>query len=992
MIGGAEGATMADNLLGAQRHEVTLSIESGPVGTTPPTLLEREIELDALRAAIDDARCGVGSVVVIQGPSGAGKTALLEAAQSQAQAAGLRVLASRGRDLEQRVALGVAVDLLAAPVAGADPQERERLFTGPAGWAAALFTGPAPSGPALPDATLVGLCWLTANLATDPRPVRPEQPIPAPFRPVVVIVDDTQWVDAPSLRYLAMLADRAERTPVALIVAARDDVTEDGAGLPPALFTGRRRVLLTPVPLSFSAVSTLVTAAVPDAEPGVAAAVTQASGGNPFFVQELLVTLQDQRRTDGPPLSAEMAANLVPATVLRSVVTRLARLPEPARRLAETLAVLGDGTPLPRAATHAGLGLLPAGRAADVLAGARLLRPGSPLAFTHALIGAAIRADLPAFALSQAHRRAADLLANDGESAEKVAGHLLATDADGTPGTVEVLREAAGHGLARGDARAAGHLLHRALAEPLPAGLRGGLLVDLARAELLAGNESAEATLEDSLRLIGHDVADLRVEALSVLAQARIAHGDVLGAAAAAAEALDLLDPAHPAWPDGLTNYLMIATFHPSLQPDVERRLAPLLRRARAGQPPGHPGLLSQVAFQLALTDTAPATVGRIADLARAQDPLVDPGAAGRMGLLAAFVVRAYIMVGDLASAEVAADAAVAAARQRGNRLAHGTASYHRALVSYHRGALTQALADVEAARAATDAGWVGGASWTAALRAEIHLERGDRRAARSALRSDGREAADAMGQALFLHARARLALAEHDADTALTCARAAGRHLRQIYHIDHPGILPWRSTAALAAHRLGDHATAQRLAEEALARARATAVPAIIGAALRVAGLVAHPRSDLGLLTEAASVLGQTPAHLEHTHALYDLGAALRRAGHRNAARQPLQQALALAEGLRAQPLADGARAELRILGFRPRRSSMTGIEALTAAEQRVALLALHGHSNSHLAEALSITTKTVESHLAHAYRKLGISNRRQLHDAFGPGSHDSH
>src|SRR4051812_285046 len=98
MIGGAEGATMADNLLGAQRHEVTLSIESGPIGTTPTALLEREIELDALRAAIDDARRGVGSVVVIQGPSGAGKTALLEAAQSQAHAAGLRVLASRGRD------------------------------------------------------------------------------------------------------------------------------------------------------------------------------------------------------------------------------------------------------------------------------------------------------------------------------------------------------------------------------------------------------------------------------------------------------------------------------------------------------------------------------------------------------------------------------------------------------------------------------------------------------------------------------------------------------------------------------------------------------------------------------------------------------------------------------------------------------------------------------------------------------------------------------
>jgi hypothetical protein len=68
---------------------------------------------------------------------------------------------------------------------------------------------------------------------------------------------------------------------------------------------------------------------------------------------------------------------------------------------------------------------LPAEKAADALAGARILAPGEPLSFTHPLIAASVVADIPAFARSRAHRRAADLLAADGASCDSIAAHLL---------------------------------------------------------------------------------------------------------------------------------------------------------------------------------------------------------------------------------------------------------------------------------------------------------------------------------------------------------------------------------------------------------------------------------------------------------------------------------------------------------------------------------------------------------------------------------------
>jgi DNA-binding CsgD family transcriptional regulator len=940
-----------------------------------PVLLERDAEIAALRGAMDAAKAGTGAVLVIQGPPGAGKTELLAAAAQHGRSAGLLVLRGRGRELEREIALGMAVDLLTAPVAAADATQRARLLSGPAAQAAPLFPhaaadGEAPAYPA-PDAMSLGLCWLAANLTGWDR-------AGAPSRPMLLAVDDTQWADSASLRFLAMLADRIHQLPVVMAIAVRDG--EDGSDAPVLrrLTAHPHGRSLVPAPLTTAAVSHLVTAAFPSAGRELAESVAHTSGGNPFLAGELLRSLQ----ADGVTPAPATVAGLVPDTVSRSVLARLARLPAAAGALAASLAVLGDGTPLSRAAVHANLDLVAAEQAADTLAEARLLQPGNPLMFTHPLVGAAVHTDLPAFARARAHRRAADLLIADGEAVEKAAGHLLAAEPQGDGVVVDVLRQAADQAIRCGDPAAASRLLARAVAEPPRPAQRGELLIELARAQITAGDMTAHASLTEALTVI--EGAGVRAQALALLAYTRKGRDDLPGAAEAWEAALDLLDPNEPHWQDVLAGYLTIATFHPPLRRHADRHLFAVLDNARRGQVPNRPSLSAHVTLRLALAGDPLAQVRRLAEHAMAADPLVDQD--GGHGALMGLTVHALVIAGDLEAAESAADTALSAARRQGDVLAYGYASYHRALARLNRGALTAARADLEAAQIPYGAGWTATSGWNAWLLARVCLEQGDHAGVHQALRLGGDRPADSMEAALLRHVHAQLALAEGEPATALESARTAGRCLKENYDIDHPGLLPWRNTAALAAHHLGDHDQARQLAAEAVDRAQAVGVAQAIGTAQRLAALVAHPRTDVALLTEAATTLQCAPAALEYARTLVDLGAALRRAGHHNASRQPLRQGLALADRMHARPLAERARTELHTLGLRPRRAAVTGVDALTPGERRVALLALHGQSNRQIAQALFIATKTVETHLARAYRKLAITGRRELNDALAP------
>ena len=172
----------------------------------------------------------------------------------------------------------------------------------------------------------------------------------------------------------------------------------------------------------------------------------------------------------------------------------------------------------------------------------------------------------------------------------------------------------------------------------------------------------------------------------------------------------------------------------------------------------------------------------------------------------------------------------------------------------------------------------------------------------------------------------------------------------------------------------------AGELAEAELADVREFGAPRALGIALRVAGLARGGSGGLELLSESVVSLRDSPALLERARSLTELGAALRRAGQRAAAREPLAEALDLAARCSAGPLAARAREELQATGARPRRQWRTGVEALTPSELRVVRLAAEGRTNREIAHELYVTLKTVEGHLSRVYTKLGIAGRAEL------------
>ena len=183
----------------------------------------------------------------------------------------------------------------------------------------------------------------------------------------------------------------------------------------------------------------------------------------------------------------------------------------------------------------------------------------------------------------------------------------------------------------------------------------------------------------------------------------------------------------------------------------------------------------------------------------------------------------------------------------------------------------------------------------------------------------------------------------------------------------------------ALAAIQAGHGEQAGLIADE-LALARRAGNSRSAGIALRVSGLIAEGDQAIALLSDSVRTLEATSGRLELARSLTELGAALRRSGQRSPARQVLRRALDIATSCGAQILAERARTELLTTGSPPRRTRLSGIESLTPAERRVAELAGHGRTNTEIAHALFITTKTVEWHLANGFRKLGITSRRDL------------
>lgn len=938
----------------------------------PVDLLEREAELEAIEHALQGARDGHGRLLVLEGGPGAGKSRLLAAARARARVAGMHVLAARGAELEREFPFGVALQLFARHLQATPPQRRAMLLSGPAGYAAPLFEaiGAADEQPAgeRRAALMSGLCWLTANLAwespDDERPL-----------PLLLAIDDVQWSDGASLGFLTQLAGRLHELPVALVVCVRAGEPGPPEELLLRLRAQAGRDVLRPAPLSAAAVEHVLRVFLGRApDPAFVRACAQATGGNAF----LLTALVEQLRADQIMPTARFAARverLVPEEVLRSTTLRLGRLSREAVRLARATAILGDRAPIVRVAAMAELEIEAAEHAADLLARARLLEVGEPLSFAHPLIAAAVIEEMGAMAVARAHRRAVEELSATGGDDQEIAGHLLLTRPAGDVRSVEILRSAAQAALTRGESAGAVRLLRRALEEPPADEARPGVLLELARAEAANGEPGATDRLDQVLAIITDPSA--RADAMLTLCRLLSARGDYARAARVAQRGLSELGPDDSLRASLEEAYLAAAMFDPATRPGAIAQLEPLRRRAWAGRLPDQPALSAQLAVREATAGGAPERVRLLAEAALAGDPLVDPSSHGRT---AGFAVAALLHVDELDRAETALAAALEAARAKGLLVAVGAMRRWRALAHYRRGRLHDAISDGEAALEIARTGWASYEGWSAAILAHARIEVGELDCAREAVSLGEAAPPGLMDRALVLEARGRLALLDGDPASALRDFEAAGRHLADGFGLWHPGIFSWRRAAAVAAHQLGRAEEARnhvRIAEQEARRAR---VARPIGEALRVAGMIAGGEEGIALLRQAVAVLERSPSQLEFARALVDLGGALRRHSERAAARPPLRRGFELADRFGARPLADTALSELRATGARPRRAALSGRDALTPTERRIAEQAAAGRANPQIANALFVTTKTVEWHLSHVYRKLDITTREQL------------
>ncbi|WP_028066504.1 helix-turn-helix transcriptional regulator [Solirubrobacter soli] len=952
--------------------------------TVPDSLLERGAELDELTGLLAAARAANGSVALLEAPAGQGKTALLRVLRAQAAASGMRVLGATGAPLERDFAFGVVRQLFDAELHRADASRRAALLAGAAALAEPVFGAAVSSGEDASHSTLYGLYWLCANLAAE--------------QPLLAVVDDAHWADAPSLRFLDALARRVEDLPVLLALGARpaepgaEQELLDGLAVAPATR------LLRPAALSADGVGELVRSRI-DASPEFVEACFETTRGNPLLLTELLRAAPFA----GSAEEADDVRTTVPGTLARTVSARIRRLSPGALSVARATAVLGDATSVRRVGALSGLGTAAAAAELEVLARADLIDAAEGR-FIHPMVLEIVDADLGA-ERPGLHRRAARLLAEDGAHDGVVAAHLLAAEPEPDPWAAGVLAAAGRRALAEGAPDVALRLLQRASpTDP-------GILLSLGLAQFRTGVDPLPA-LDEAAATGSPEIA---AEATRLAATALLLRGEPR---AAVARLRATLESAPPELAGELEEQLVEAFLYSD--EDAEESVALLARiEATAGSAADASAVRPTLQLHLA---HARALAG-----ARKEDVVpLTRRALENAGVIARLGVERFATLWGIESllAVEAAPEALAAIRamseltnRSGSRTSAGAAAWLEARWERRFGSLRRSE---DLARLSLELGGDQPIAITAAsgTLAATLLDRGDVAGAREIV--DGLPDQAAAGAIIGLYAiTARVLLAEKrplealeqlDLQLAVDTARNWTIGIREDDHLLRVQVLA----------ALGRSVEAREAADREIAAARARgargaeAIAHLARAALELdpvprSGRTAPTADPLPHSGRAAPTADPVPRsgrtaptadplpHLEAAvaaardaalplvlaTALADYGAALRRAGRRTDAREPLREARDRAHRCGATALEARVHDELVVAGARPQRLAFSGVDALTASERRVAELAVRGLRNREIAEALFVSLKTVEVHLGRTYTKLGIKGRSQLPEA---------
>lgn len=898
------------------------------------TLFGRDRELEAISLFLD---APAPAFALVEGEGGIGKTALWQAGVALARDRGFRVLVARPVEVERVLSFAALSDLLSAAheEIGKLPVQQRRPL------AAALLLEDASGAPIEPRAIAVGLLMLLRELA---RTV-----------PLLVAVDDVQWLDSPSALALSFALRRTADSSVRALLAERTGGNTPGqVDLRASLQVDRIAV----GPLEVGAFGRLL-------EERLAARFSQPmlrriherAGGNPFFGLELARALQQRGGRISPQDDLP-----VPIDLKRLLEARLRALPpgltEPLAAIAAlgepTIELVGEDTVGP--ALDAGVLVLDAGR----------------IRFDHPLLAAAAYSRLTPGRRRALHRHLAEVV----DGAEERARHLAAAADRPDPALAAALDEAARSARARGAPGAAAELATQALRLTGQDERSALVLRSVAAAEhhAVAGNfGEARTMIEDLLdrepegsnraRLLLQRarLGDQPVDTVIALMEEALTHVD--GDVALEAEILA-----------GLAHSITSAR----RAPDAERYAKRCLELAeRAGDV-----VLLVRALEVLATNQFWLGRGLPVDLmerALELDPLCD---SMRISARPTGVFGWMCMwVGDLDRSRTL----LAQARRVGERSAD--ISVH--VVLWAAGEL-EFLADdwprsLELANEIYQMGVdaehepvrIVGLCARAVLFAHLGDEDATRRHVAEAFALDASHG----GRTAIRLGSWALALVELSLDkpaAALPHARPATVELRS-EGLREPALLPPFPVHAEAAIAVGELAEADELIDWAEKHATRLDRAWALACCGRCRGLAAAARGD-----ETAAVVAFERALLEHgrvqgrrfdlARTLLAQGETLRRFKKKRDARVSMEKALAIFDELGAKLWSAKARRELA------RISGRTATRGLTETEHRVAVLVSEGHSNKEVANALFVTVRTVESHLTSIYMKLGVRSRTEL------------
>jgi DNA-binding CsgD family transcriptional regulator len=901
------------------------------------TLRGRDAECAALDVLLDAARRGESRTVVLRGEAGVGKTALLDYAIGSAQ--DFRVLRSVGVESEMELAFA-SLHQLCAPIL-----DRRDTLPGPQREALEVAFG-LDSGPA-PDRLLVGLATLSllAEIADE--------------RPLLCVIDDTQWLDSASALAFAFVARRLMAEPIGLVFAVREPIdVRELAGLPELMIGG----------ISDDDARVLLHSTLPGRlDERVRDRIVAESGGNPLALLELPRGLTPGELAGGFALpDARPLADRIERSFLRQVRS----LPPDSQRLLLTAAAepFGDVSLLWRAVDRLGLGP----EAAAPAKAAGLLQLGALVRFRHPLVRSALyrAASLPD--RQEAHLVLAESIDADIDPDRRAWHRAQAAPGPDEDVAVELERSAE-RAQARGGLAAVAAFLERAAELTQDPARRAERALDAAQAKLHAGAfepaaallAMAEAGPPDELRLARIDLLHAQI------AFARSRGNEAPPLLLAAASRLEQLDV--PLARETYLGAVAAAIFAGRLArgPGL-REVAAAARGVRSPQPPRLPDkLLDALAVRLTDGYSASATM-----MERVLAALCDEEIPGQEALR--WLWLGSVIAADLWDDErwqVVATRHVTITRETGVLSELPGALDSRAFVHLIAGELAAASSLVE--EVTTVCAAIGS---NPARLGPLGLAafRGREREARTLIDATISDAAP-RGQgagvtvAHWLHALLCNCLGQYE--DALAAAQEAARHQEEF------GAPRWGLVELVeAAARSG----APELAADALERlsetTRASGTDWALGVEARSRAILSDGDAAERLYREAIERLARTRVHVELARAHLMYGEWLRRENRRLDAREHLRTAHEMFSHMGVEGFAERARRELLATGGTARRRPEETRGVLTPQEAQIAQLAREGLSNPEIGARLFISPRTAQYHLRKVFLKLDITSRNQL------------